>query len=396
MSENHKHGINTRILHDDAHIKPTKGTVNPPVHHASTILFDTVEELENCGSRPLDPGFSSYGIHGTTIQFALAQAITQMENGFDTIVTSSGLMAISLTLNAVLKSGDHLLMTDSVYGPTRAFCDQVLKKQNIEVSYYSPRIGADIDTLFQANTRLIFLESPGSYTFEIQDTPAIVAAAKNKGIITAIDNTWATPYFHQPLALGVDISIHAATKYFSGHSDVMLGSITSNAQTYPLIHQYAKLIGNHAAPDDCYLVLRGIRSLQQRLKQHEKNALLVADWLQSRGEVKYILHPARSDHPDHALWQRDFSGSSGLFGFVLHPISKQALANMLDNMELFGMGFSWGGFESLLLPGYLSKIRSAQPWLEEGTLLRIHIGLEDVEDLVTDLADGFDRLKSVE
>ena len=396
MTNQDKRSISTKLLHEDARINATKGTVNPPVHHASTILFETVEELENSGKVNLEPGHNTYGIHGTSIHFALAQAITTLENSHDTIITPSGLLAITITLGALLKAGDHLLITDSVYGPTRAFCDHVLGKQNVQVSYYDPTMGANIASLIQANTRLIFLESPGSYTFEVQDTPAIVEVAQSNGIATAIDNTWATPLYHKPLDLGVDVSIHAATKYFSGHSDVMLGSISANEKTYPKIHQYAKLMGNHAGPDDCYLVLRGLRTLPQRLKQHEKSTYQIAQWLSERPEVKYLLHPGRSDHPDHALWQRDFSGASGLFGFVVHPRSKNALASMLDHMSLFGMGFSWGGYESLLLPGYLAKIRSANPWNESGILLRMHVGLEDVDDLIDDLEKGFSRLNATD
>ncbi len=392
MSDYNKFKLTTRTLHEDATIYPTKGAVNPPVFHASTILFNTLEEIEDRAKAASLPGHSTYGIHGTTIHYALAQAITNLENGHDTIITSSGLMAITLALGAVLDAGDHLLMVDSVYGPTRSFCDHVLSRQNIEVTYYSPRIGEDIESLIKPNTRAIFLESPGSYTFEVQDVPTIVKVAKTHEITTLIDNTWATPLFYQPLNHGVDISIHAATKYFSGHSDVMGGSITANEKLYSKIHQYAQLMGNHIGPDDCYLLLRGLRSLQSRLIHHQQNGLEMAQWLGEQPEVKYIIHPAREDHPDHHLWKRDFSGASSLFGFVLHSVDKPALSAMLDNMELFGMGYSWGGYESLLVPGFMSKIRTAEPWQEDGTIMRIHVGLEDLEDLKNDLRAGFDRL----
>lgn len=392
MNSKNNYHTATRILHDDNRVRNTKGTVNPPVHHVSTILFDTLGDLENSAAPDLPIGHTSYGIHGSSIQQALAQAITTLENGHDSIVTSSGLMAITLALSAVLKSGDHLLMTDSVYGPTRRFCDEYLKKQNIEVSYYDPQIGENIATLIKQTTKAIFLESPGSYTFEVQDIPAIAAIARSKGITTLIDNTWATPLYFKPLDHGIDISIHAATKYFSGHSDVMMGSITANRDNYKRIHNLAMVFGNHAAPDDCYLVLRGLRTLIQRLKAHELAGYQIAQWLDSRDEVDYVIHPGLANHPDHALWKRDFTGASSLFGFVLKPVEKTALANMLDNMTLFGMGFSWGGFESLLIPGYLSKIRTANPWHGEGIIMRIHVGLENPEDLIKDLKAGFERL----
>ena len=394
MSDYSKFKISTRTLHEDANIHPTKGTVNPPVFHASTILFDTLEQIEDRTKAASLPGHSTYGIHGTSVHYALAQTITNLENGHDTIITSSGLMAITLAIGAVLNSGDHLLMTDSVYGPTRSFCDHVLSRQNIEVTYYSPRIGGDIKSLIKPNTRAIFLESPGSYTFEVQDVPAIVAVAKAYEITTLIDNSWATPLFFQPLCHDVDISIHAATKYFGGHSDVMGGSITANEKTYPRIHQYAQLMGNHIGPDDCYLILRGLRSLEPKLKHHEKSGLEMAKWLSEQPEVKYVIHPAREDHPDHHLWKRDFKGASSLFGFVLNPVDKPALAAMLDNLELFGMGYSWGGYESMLVPGFMSKIRTAEPWQEEGIIMRIHIGLEDLGDLKNDLREGFDRMNN--
>ncbi len=393
MSTDRKNHLLTRLLHDDRAILPTRGTVNPPVHHVSTILFDTLSELEQSASTNLPIGHTSYGIHGSTIQQALAQAITTLENGHDTIVTASGLMAATLALSAVLKSGDHLLMTDSVYGPTRRFCDHYLKNQNIEVTYYDPRIGEQISTLFLDSTKAIFLESPGSYTFELQDVPAIASVARSAGIITLIDNSWATPLYFRPLDHGIDISIHAATKYLSGHSDVMLGSITANSENYDRIHDHAMVFGNHAAPDDCYLVLRGLRTLPQRLNAHQIAGYKIAHWLDSREEVDFVIHPGRADHPDHALWKRDFSGASSLFGFVLKPVEKVKLANMLDNMSLFGMGFSWGGYESLLIPGYLSKIRTAKPWQSSGKIMRIHVGLEHLDDLIADLESGFERMK---
>lgn len=395
MTQKSKHHPATRILQQDRNIQSTSGTVNPPVHHVSTILYGTLEEFDQSGSASQPPGQTTYGIHGSTIQQALAQAITTLENGHDTIITSSGLLSITLALSALLESGDHLLMTDSVYGPTRRFCDRYLKSQNIEVSYYDPRIGGDISSLFKKSTKAIFLESPGSDTFELQDIPAIAEAAQSRGVITLLDNTWATPLYLKPLDHGIDISIHAVTKYLSGHSDLILGSITANAKHYPQIHNHAMVFGNHASPDDCYLALRGMRSLPQRLHAHEQAGYKIADWLASRDEVTQVIHPGREDHPDHRVWKRDYSGASSLFGFVLKQVGQPALANMLDHMSIFGMGFSWGGFGSLLIPVDLTRRRSVNPWhSNQGIMMRVHVGLEDTDDLIADLEAGFERLNS--
>ncbi len=377
----------TKLLHAGRNPKDHHGIVNPPVYHASTILYPTVAEMEKISAAPYDN--VSYGLRGTPTTFALEDAITELENGFRTIAVCSGLAAVTAPLLAFLKAGDHLLVPDSVYGPTRRFCDAKLSRYQIETSYYDPMIGADIAGLFRDNTKILLMESPGSLTFEVQDVPAMAAVAKEKGIITIIDNTWSAGHFFQPLDHGVDISVQAVTKYVGGHSDLMMGSITTTEETFMAVKEECNFIGFHAAPDDCYLALRGLRSMPARLTMHEQTGLILANWLAERPEVATVLHPALPSCPGHDIWQRDFSGSSGLFGFVLTDgYSKAAVAAMLDGMELFPMGYSWGGYESLIMtygqtPKRLSPV---------GQLLRIHAGLEDPDDLVDDLEKGLERL----
>ena len=380
----------TKLLHTGHNPKDHHGIVNPPVYHASTILYPSVAAMEEIQRTPYDG--VTYGLRGTPTTFALEDAITVLENGYRTIAVCSGLAAVTAPLLAFLKSGDHLLVPDNTYGPTRHFCDNNLSRYQIETTYYDPTIGAGIDSLFKGNTKILFLESPGSLTFEIQDIPAMTAAAKNKGIITIADNTWAAGHFFQPLNHGVDISVQAVTKYIGGHSDLMMGSITTNEETFHAVKHECSTIGFHAAPDDCYLALRGLRSMPARLARHEETGLILAKWLADRPEVETVLHPALPSCPGHTIWQRDFSGSSGLFGFVLNDgYSKEAVANMLDHMELFPMGFSWGGYESLIMTYGTSPKRTSSPW-SSGPLLRIHAGLEDPDDLITDLEKGLARL----
>jgi cystathionine beta-lyase len=369
------------------------GVVNPPVYHASTIVFPTVAEL-HASQKQRDPKKTRYGRHGTPTTFALEEAVAALEGGAQTITLGSGVAAITATLAAFVKSGDHLLVVDSVYGPTRRFCETVLKRFGVSTTYYDPRIGAGIARLIQPNTRLIFLEAPGSLTFEMQDVPAIAAAARQAKVVTAMDNTWATPLFFRPLAHGVDISILSATKYIAGHSDLMMGLITTTADTYLPVRRAVEDFGGSAAPDDCYLALRGLRTLSVRLERHQQNGLKLARWLQARPEVARVLHPGLADDPGHALWRRDFTGASGLFGLELKPVPETAVEAMLDGLELFGMGYSWGGFESLILPTDPRPYRSAVPWTAAGPLIRIHAGLEDPEDLTADLDAGFARLRA--
>lgn len=295
-------------------------------------------------------------------------------------------------LLSFLQQGDHLLMVDSAYGPTRATCNGLLKRFGVETTYYEPGIGAGIAELIRENTRIVFTESPGSLTFEVQDIPAIAAAAHARGAVVLMDNSWASPLFFDPFAHGVDVSIQAATKYIVGHSDAMLGVITASEQYYERVKQTAGGLGAAPGPDDVYLGLRGLRTIGVRLRQHHQNGLALANWLKDRPEVSRILHPALPGDPGHELWKRDFSGASGLFGLVLEPCSPKALAAMLDGLDLFGMGYSWGGYESLILPTYPEKLRTAHAWNEPGPTLRIHAGLEDVDDLISDLEAGFVRL----
>ncbi len=367
-----------------------RGFVNPPVYRGSTILFPTVAAMERArAAREI-----TYGRVGTPTSHALETAIANLEGGYRCLLTASGKAACNLTLAALLRSGDHLLMVDSVYGPTRQFCDRTLARFGIETSYYDPRIGGDITALFRPETRLLFLESPGSLTFEVQDVPALAAAARERGILTAIDATWGTPFFFKPLTLGVDIAIQAVTKYIGGHSDLLMGAITATEAVFPRLRAGIEEFGAPPSPEDCWLALRGLRTLAARLARHQESALLVARWLERRPEVSRVLFPALESHPDHGLWKRDFTGACGLFGVVLDGFPETAARAMADALELFGIGASWGGFESLVLVPDPAPVRTAVPWRAEGAMLRLHIGLEDPDDLIRDLEAGFARLRA--
>jgi cystathionine beta-lyase len=370
------------------------GIVSPPVWRASTILYDDVAHLRRAaGSSTHERLF--YGRKGTPTAWSLADALTEMEPGAaGTMLFPSGVAAIACALMAVLKPGDQLLMTDSAYDPTRNFCEQVLRPFGVETVYYDPTVGAGIAGLLTERTRAIFLESPGSLTFEVQDVPAIVAVAKEKGIVTLIDNTWATPLFFPALGHGVDISILACTKYIVGHSDVMIGSVTANAARFPKVRQTAYLFGQMTSPDDAWLTSRGLRTLGVRLKQHQESALAIARWLKDQPDVARVLHPALPDCPGHELWVRDFSGSSGLFSFILKSGDETARAALIDGLAHFGIGYSWGGFESLALPVDPARYRSATTWEAEGPAVRLHIGLEDPADLIVDLDAGLARFRA--
>ncbi len=367
-----------------------RGFVNPPVYRGSTVLFPTIAAME----RARAAHEVTYGRVGTPTSRALETAIATLEGGHRCLLTASGKAACNLTLAALLRSGDHLLMVDSVYGPTRQFCDRTLSRFGIETTYYDPRIGGGITALFRPETRLLFLESPGSLTFEVQDVPAIAAAARRHGIPTAIDATWGTPLFFKPLALGVDISIQAVTKYIGGHSDLLMGAITATEAVFPRLRAGIEEFGAPPSPEDCWLALRGLRTLAARLDRHQQSALEIARWLERRPEVSRVLFPALESHPDHALWKRDFTGACGLFGVVLNGYGEAAARAMADALELFGIGASWGGFESLVLVPDPAPVRSAVPWKAEGAMLRLHIGLEDPEDLIRDLEAGFARLRA--
>ncbi|MEP7184073.1 MAG: cystathionine beta-lyase, partial [Betaproteobacteria bacterium] len=366
------------------------GAVNTPVFRASTILFRTVAELEQAARGEYDG--LSYGLHGVPTVTDLQTAVAQVEGGHAALAVPSGLTATTLPLLALLEAGDHVLVTDAVYGPTRRFCNNHLTRYGIEVSYYDPLAGAVIEQAFRPNTKLVFAESPGSLTFEVQDIPAIAAVAHARGAVVVLDNTWATPFGFPAFARGVDVSVHAATKYIGGHSDVLLGMIVANAATFPALHRYWTDLGVTASADDCFLGLRGLRTLPLRLARHQASALEIAQWLAARPEVKEVLFPALPGARGHELWKRDFTGASGLFGAVLHPVGREKIAAMLDGMRLFKMGWSWGGFESLVIPTFPERARTATRWDAGGPCLRFHIGLEDPADLFADLTDGFARL----
>ena len=380
----------TKLVEGGRRAEWTHGIVSPPVYRASTILFETVEEMH--ASNPPRQGRLQYGRNGTPTQWALCDALTQMEPGAaGTRLFPSGAAAISVALMAVLRPGDELLMVDSAYGPTRAFCDGYLKQFGVATRYYDPLLGAGIAGLIGERTRAIFLESPGSLTMEVQDVPAICAAAKARGLVTLIDNTWATPFFFPALAAGVDISILACTKYVVGHADAMLGSVTATEEWFPCIEQAARAFGQHVGPDDAWLGSRGLRTLGVRLRRHEESGLRVARWLAEQPQVARVLHPALPSCLGHAHWQRDFSGASGLFSFVLQGGGEADRTRFVEGLEHFGIGYSWGGFESLALPIDPAKLRTATKWEAEGPAVRLHIGLEDPDDLIEDLAAGLSR-----
>ena len=362
-----------------------KGFVNPPVVHGSTVLYPTAGDLH------AHRGEFQYGRHGTPTTRALQDALMALEGPQCAGVglAPSGLAAISTALLAVAKAGDHLLVCDNAYRPTRNFCNGVLKRYGVETTYYDPLIGGGIAALIKSNTTAVVTEAPGSQSFEMPDIPAIAAAAHAHGALVIDDNTWGTPLFHRSLDQGVDISIQAATKYVGGHSDIMFGTISANRKAWPAVAETIRLLGVCAGPDDVYLALRGLRTLAVRLKQHHTSGLEIARWLAARPEVSRVLHPGLEGDPGHAIWKRDFTGASGLFSIVLNPVPQQAVDALLDSVRLFGMGYSWGGFESLIIQFDCSDYRSATRWAPEGPALRLHIGLEHVDDLKADLERGF-------
>lgn len=362
------------------------GVVNTPVYRASTILYPDLETLES-GKVPY-----KYGRLGTPTSQSFEDAVTALEGGAKTFVCPSGLGAITFAILSTCSAGDHLLMVDSCYGPVRSFCDRTLKRYGIETTYYEPLIGAGIAELMRPNTRAAFCESPGSLTFEIQDVPAIAKAAHAKGATVLLDNTWATPLFFSAFEHGVDISIQAATKYVGGHADVMIGYVTVNEAHAARFTQAHHDLGLYASGDDCFLALRGLRTMPVRLARHQETALTLARWLQKRSEVSRVLHPALESDPGHMLWKRDFNGSTGLFGVVLKNCSQQAFAAFMNSVTLFGLGYSWGGYESLIVPAHIT--RTARKFEAEGPVVRIHAGLEDVNDLIADLDQAFSKMKA--
>jgi cysteine-S-conjugate beta-lyase len=380
----------TRLVTAGRDPKAQKGFVNPAVFRGSTVLYPSVDDLHAHRAE------YTYGRHGTPTTRALQDVLMKLEGPQCAGVglAPSGLAAISTTLLAVLKAGDHLLVCDNVYRPSRNFCNGLLARYGVETTYYDPLIGAGIEKLFKPNTRAVLVEAPGSQSFEMPDIPAIAAVAHARGAVVIDDNTWATPLYHRSLEQGVDISIQAATKYIGGHSDIMFGTISANTKAWPLLAEGIRLLGVCAGPDDVYLALRGLRTLSVRLAQHYRSGLEMARWLQARPEVARVLHPAIESDPGHAIWKRDFTGASGLFSIVLKPAPQKAVDALLDTVKLFGMGYSWGGFESLVIPFDCSDYRTATKWAPGGPTLRLHIGLESIDDLKADLDRGFAALNA--
>lgn len=381
------HGQRTRLVHTARHPRNQHGFVNTPVYRGSTILFETMEDLLNHRAS------FTYARKGTPLRASLEEAWTDVSKAKGTVIVPSGLAAICLALMSCVKTGDHVLVTDSVYQPTRHFCDTVLKNIGVTTTYYNPSVGEGIAALMQPNTKVVFTESPGSLSMEIQDIPAIAKVAHAHDAFVILDNTWATPLLFSPHQHGVDLAIEAGTKYLGGGSDFMMGLVSANERSWKALRTTYDAFGMVPGPDDVFLALRGLRTLPLRLREHEKQALDMALWLQNREEVAEVLHPALPSHKGHEIWKRDFEGSSGLFSIILKPVSQKAVGAMLNGLKLFGMGYSWGGFESLVIPFDCKDFRTATHWNCECLSLRFHIGLEDLDDLKSDLSDGFKRLK---
>jgi cystathionine beta-lyase len=385
----------TKIVSAGRSKKWTKGVVNPPLVRASTVVFETVEEMKHA-TRNRANQVMFYGRRGTDTSFAFQEAMVELEGGVGCALYPSGTAAISNAILSFVKSGDHILMVDTAYEPTRDFCGKMLANLGVSTTYYDPMIGEGIRDLIQANTRVLFLESPGSLTMEVQDVPTLARIAHEHDITVMLDNTWASPLNFDPFAHGVDISIQAATKYIVGHSDVMMGTATANAAHWPQLRENSYLMGQCTSPDDIYLAMRGLRTIGVRMRQHQENALKVANWLAQREEVDHLRHPAFDTCPGHEFFKRDFTGSNGLFSFVLNRGNDAALTALLDGMHHFKMGYSWGGFESLILAvNNVQGLRSATQWQAAGPLIRVHVGLEDADDLIADLEQGFARLNQV-
>ena len=383
-----KMGSRTRLVHAGRAPFENHGFVNTPIYRGSTVLYPNVEELYARRQRYV------YGTKGTPTTDSLEEAWSELCGAVGTVLAPSGLSAIALAMFTVARAGGHVLVTDSAYRPTRAFCDSMLAKLGVETTYYDPLIGEGVGKLMRPNTIAIVVEAPGSQSFEMQDIPAISAVAREKGACVIMDNTWATPLFFPPHERGVDLAIEAGTKYLSGHSDLLLGLVSANAEWWPRLRETYDTMANCAGPEDVFLALRGLRTMELRLREAERQGLALANWLKARPEVSRVLHPALPDDPGHAIWKRDFSGSSGLFSIVLKPASKKAVAAMLDSLELFGLGYSWGGFESLVVPFDCAPYRTATEWKPEGPALRFSVGLENIEDLQDDLDRGFAQLRS--
>ncbi|MFA0627545.1 cystathionine beta-lyase [Vibrio sp. 10N.222.49.A3] len=393
MSENKT----TKLITAGRDKKWTNGVVNPPVQRASTVVFNTVEEKRKATINRANKTLF-YGRRGTTTHFAFQDAMVEVEGGVGCALYPCGTAAISNAILSFVETGDHILMVDTCYEPTRDFCDTIMKKMGVETTYYEPTIGEGIQDLIKPNTKVLFTESPGSVTMEVQDIPTLARIAHEHDIIVMLDNTWAAGVNFSPFDFGVDISIQAATKYIVGHSDVMLGTAVANEKCWDQLREQSYLMGQCVSPDDAYLGLRGIRTLDVRLRQHAESSLKVAKWLETRPEVDHVRHPALESCPGHEFFKRDFTGGNGLFSFVLKNSNTKATTALLDGMTHFSMGYSWGGFESLILanePSSFNSLRTVANPNFEGTLIRVHIGLEDVDDLIADLEAGLDRYNAL-
>ena len=382
----------TRLVHAGSHPEQHKGVMNTPVYRASTVLFPTVDAMNKGVKTRFDSVF--YGRHGTPTTMALEEAAADLEGGYRSVAVPSGVSAIVVSLLGFLENGDHLLMTDTAYSPSRDICTGFLANYGISTDFYDPMIGAGIKELIRPKTKAVFTESPGSLTFEVQDIPAISEVAHANGVKVIMDNTWSAGFFFKPFEHGVDVSVQSATKYLAGHADVMAGLVTAaTEEDWKRLKTTSAYLGMCLGGDDAYLTSRGIRTLDVRLERHQATGIKLAEWFNAQPEVERVLHPAFSECPGHNLWQRDFTGASGLFGVILKDVPERALPILLNNMEIFGMGFSWGGFESLMTLISPLPVRSAAPWTASGPLLRVHAGQEDPEDLIQDLEEGFQRLR---
>jgi len=385
----------TRLAQRGRRARSQPGTVNLPVARASTVTFASVAEMDDI-QRRFEAGevVPTYGIANMPLRAAFEELMVDIEGGHRAATFPSGLAAVAAAIMATVKAGDHVLITDSCYGPTRRFCDRTLARYGVETAYYDPTIGAGIEALMKHNTRAVYLESPGSITFEVQDFPAIAKVARSRGAAVIHDNTWATGVFFRSFDHGADLVIQAATKYPAGHSDLLLGAVVANEAWWPKLRDTARDLGQHASPDDLFLALRGIRTMEVRLKRHEASALALARRLQSHPAVKRVLHPALPDDPGHALWKRDFLGSTGLFGVELAATTREQVAKLIDGLECFALGYSWGGYESLVVPANLGRYgRAVRPW-KGSQLIRLQVGLEDPDDLYADLERGLARMGS--
>jgi cystathionine beta-lyase len=381
---------NTKLAHSGSHPSDQSGIVNPPIYRASTVDYGTVAQMQTLRKNPNDNFV--YGRIGTPTSKAFEEAVAALEGAERTIAVGSGLAAISAAMLAFLNAGDHILVCDNAYSPTRNLSENFLKRFGVETTYYDPLQGSAISNLFQTNTKVIYTESPGSHTFEIQDIPAITDVARKANIKVVMDNTWGAGYFFKPFEHGVDISVQAATKYYVGHSDAMIGTISMCGENIQPVLNSVRILGYNISPDDAYLALRGLRTLNVRLKRHETNALKIAKWLSCRSEIDRVLHPALPSCPGHDIWQRDFTGSNGLFGVVFKPLSENAMHAFIDGLELFSLGGSWGGYESLLLPTDVT--RTVTEWKKNKQCIRFHIGLEDPDDLIGDIESGLKGLQN--